>query len=121
MPQDEGLLFEMDGFAGRTIGNLLDWSSNPNILEIKFEDLLENYDEKWLAVFTHLGFKGKHLQRVSNFAKNHDLSRMSKDQISKDKHISTGKLTKWNEYFNDNVTQEYQNRFGNAHEKLGYD
>ena len=121
MPQDEGLVFEMDGFAGRTIGDLLGWDSNPNILEIKFEELLADYDEKWLAVFTHLGFGGKHLQRVSNFAKNHDLSRMSKDQISKDKHISTGKLTKWDEYFNDNISHEYQNRFGDAHGKLGYD
>ena len=121
MSQDDGLIFEMDGFAGRTIADLLNWNSNPNILDVKFEDLLADYDEKWRTIFIHLGFEGKHLERVSNFAKRHDLSRMSTDQIAKDKHISTGKLTKWKEYFNENIDAEYRKRFGDAHTKLDYD
>ena len=35
--QDDGLIFEMDGFAGRTIGDLSKWAGNETILEMKFE------------------------------------------------------------------------------------
>ena len=120
LSQDEGLVFEMDGFAGRTIVDLLNWRENSKVLDIKFEDLLSEYDEKWRTIFTHLGFNGKHLRRASNFAKKHDLSRMSKDQIAKNKHISTGKITKWKGYFNKNIEEEYEKRFIDAHKKLGY-
>jgi len=121
LDQDDGLIFEMDGFAGRTIRDLANWPGNENILEMKFEQIIEQYDNTWEGIFSHLGFTGKHLARVCKIAKSHDMNRMSEKRISKDKHISTGKLKKWKEYFSKEVQQAYTERFENIHLELNYE
>ena len=47
--------------------------------------------------------------------------RMREDQIASNPHISPGKLRKWEEYFSIRVMEAYEERFGNAHLKLGYE
>ena len=119
--QDDGLIFEMDGFAGRTIGDLSKWVGNETILEMKFEKIIEQYDNSWKDIFSHLGFSGKQLIRACRIAKAHDMNKMSEKEIAKDKHISTGKLRKWKDYFSEEVYQAYTERFENIHLKLDYE
>ena len=121
LTQDDGLIFEMDGYAGRTIFCMRDWSTNEQILEVRFEEITTNYDEMWMRIFTHLGFENKELAKAMDIAKKHDMGRMSRDQISQNKHISTGKISKWKEYFSENVAREYSEKFNDVHKDIGYD
>lgn len=121
LSQEEGLIFEMNGFAGRTIEGMVSWSTNQRVIEAKFEDITTEYDQMWIRIFSHLGFEGKALDRAMSIAKKHDIGRMSSDQISQNKHISTGKISKWKEFFSDEVAEKYSEHFGDAHKSLGYD
>ena len=119
--QNEGLIFEMEGFAGRTISDMINWKRNENIIESKFEEIIANYDDVWEGIFTHMGFSNENLKLAIEIARRHDLSRMTEDQIAKDSHISTGKITKWKDFFSQDVEKEYTERFGNCHLSLGYE
>lgn len=121
LSQDDGLIFEMNGFAGRTIEGMTDWSTNQRIIEAKFEDITTEYDQMWGRIFSHLGFDGKALLRAMEIARKHDIGRMSSNQISQNKHISTGKISKWKEFFSDEVAEKYSEKFDDAHKSLGYD
>ena len=111
----------MNGFAGRTIEGMVSWSTNQRVIEAKFEDITTEYDQMWNRIFSHLGFEGKALDRAMAIARKHDIGRMSSDQISQNKHISTGKISKWKEFFSDEVAEKYSENFGDAHKSLGYD
>ena len=121
LSQEKGLIFEMNGFAGRTIEGMKSWSTNQRVIEVKFEDITTEYDQMWIRIFSHLGFEGKALDRAMAIARKHDIGRMSSDQISQNKHISTGKISKWKEFFSDEVAEKYSESFGDAHKSLGYD
>ena len=121
LSQDDGLIFEMNGYSKRTINCMRDWKSQEQIIEVKFEDIASDYDELWMRIFAHLGFEDKALTTAMNIAKKHDIGRMSSGQISQNKHISTGKISKWKEYFSEDVTNEYSKKFEDVHKEMGYD
>lgn len=121
LSQDDGLIFEMNGFAGRTIDCMREWLPQDQILEVKFEAITIDYDEMWMRIFTHLGFEGLALTKAMNIAKQHDIGRMTSGQISQNKHISTGKISKWKEFFSENVANEYSKKFNDVHKELGYE
>ena len=114
------MIFEMDGYAGRTIRHMANWKKRDHIVEVKMEDISSNYEKSWYLILSHLGFYGKNLDYAVQLALKHDMGRMSSSEITSHKHISTGKLTKWDTYFTEKVRQEYENRFGDIHKALGY-
>ena len=60
---------------------MINWKKNENTLEVKFEDVIANYDNMWKEIFLHLGFSNNNLKIALEIAKKHDLGRMSKKQI----------------------------------------
>ena len=119
--QDDGLIFEMNGFAGRTIDCMTNWTGNEQIIEVKFEEITTQYDKMWKGIFTHLGFTDKAMEKAMSIARKHDIGRMSGDEIKQNKHISTGKISKWKDFFSEAVEKEYSEKFNDAHQKLGYE
>ena len=119
--QDEGLIFEMDGFARITIDEMVGWKERDNVLTIKMEDLVADFDGSFEKLFHWIGIPETSIPTCLEIAKGHDMNRMREDQIASNPHISTGKLRKWEEYFSSQVMDAYEERFGNAHLKLGYE
>ena len=55
----DGLMLELE-FCGQIFQSILDWNyEHPDILEIRFEQLIANPRETFLAVFEHLGIQMK--------------------------------------------------------------
>ncbi len=121
LEQDEGLIFEMDGFARITIDEMVSWKERDNVMTIKMEDLVGEFDESFEKMFRWLGIPDPSIQTCLEIARRHDLNRMGDEQIASNPHISTGKLRKWEEYFSSQVLEAYEERFGDAHLKLGYE
>ena len=121
LEQDEGLIFEMDGFARITIDEMVSWKERDNVSTIKMEDLVGEFDESFEKLFRWLGIPDPSIQTCLEIARRHDLNRMGDEQIASNPHISTGKLRKWEEYFSSQVLEAYEERFGDAHLKLGYE
>ena len=111
----------MDGFARITIDEMVGWKERDNVLTIKMEDLVADFDGSFEKLFHWIGIPETSIPTCLEIAKGHDMNRMREDQIASNPHISTGKLRKWEEYFSSQVMDAYEERFGNAHLKLGYE
>ena len=121
LEQDDGLIFEMDGFARITIDEMVGWKERENVLTIKMEDMVADFDGSFEKLFKWIGIPDASIPICLEIARGHDMNRMREDQIASNPHISTGKLRKWEENFSSKVTTAYEERFGNAHLKLGYE
>ena len=121
LDKEAGIVFEMDGYAGVTINTMLDWKERSEILTIKMEDIVADFDVVFERIFRWVKFEEKVIKEELVWAQAQDLNRMSVRDIKENSHISTGKLTKWKEFFTPEIIEEYTNRFGDAHCILGYD
>jgi hypothetical protein len=119
--KEEGLIFEMDGFAKITIDEMISWKENEAVLTIKMEDLIADFDRQFEKIFRWFGIGEVDIAACLEIAVAHDMNRMEEREIASNPHISTGKLKKWEEYFTPNVWQAYKERFADAHTKLGYE
>ncbi|MED5231888.1 MAG: sulfotransferase domain-containing protein [Candidatus Thermoplasmatota archaeon] len=120
LSKEDGLIFEMDGFAKITIDEMISWKDNDNVLTIKMEDLVGDFDGQFEKMFRWVGIDNRDIANCLEVAIAHDMNRMGDDQIASNPHISTGKLRKWEEFFTPDVSRAYQERFVDAHTKLGY-
>ena len=121
LDREGGLIFEMDGFAKITIDEMISWEQKDSVLTIKMEDLIGDFDGQFEKIFRWLEIDDEYIAGCLEIAVAHDMNRMGDEQIASNPHISTGKLRKWEEYFTPNVSKAYQERFADAHEKLGYE
>jgi len=122
MSQTDGLLFEIEHYGAWTVDGMRAWSyDTESILEVKFEQVMENYDASFREIFEHLGFSGALLDSALSIAARHDLGRKSDREIEKMAHVSAKKTSKWREYFEEVHKQAFLERFGDVLVKLGYE
>ena len=119
--QDEGILFEMNHYGKWTIEDMLKWDfEKANCLELKFEDVMTNYDEEMMKVFAHCNFNEEQLKVAKAFADKEDMNKMSKKDIEKNPHISSAKTKKWERYFNAEHIKFFNDNFAEVLKKYNY-
>ena len=119
--EEDAILFEMNHYAKWVIDDMLKWDySNSNCKELKFETLMNNFDQEIESVFEYCNFDAKQMLVAKKIAKKEDLSKMSKTQISKNPHISSNKTNKWKQYFTKNISTQFQNQYKGVLDKLNY-
>jgi hypothetical protein len=122
MNQRDGLLFEINHYGGWTVENMVDWDyGNSNILEVKFEDMMKNYDQTFQNIFSHIGLSPSQHAIARDIAAKHDLGRKSEKEINNMKHVSSRESSKWQEYFEDVHKQVFQDKFGDILVRLNYE
>ena len=117
---DDKLLFEMENFAQINMANITKWCYNdPNFLEIKYEDLIIDYDMLLFhKIFSHLGFSGEVIPDVLQIAfKNSLFSGRLRDSG----HIRSGSVNQWKNHFKQSHRVRFQELFGNVLIRLGYE
>ena len=120
--ETQGLLFEMRHCGMWTIKSMMDWDyRNPKVMEIKFEELMTNFDTTFKKIFEHLNFSNYQTSKSLKIASQHDLNRMTEEQLKKNSHISSRKTTKWRKYFKDVHKKEFKKLFGNDLIQLCYE
>ena len=122
MSQQQGLMFEMNNYGAWTIESMQEWDYGlTNILEIKFENLMNSYDDTFRRIFKHIRFSKSESDVGLNIAAQHDLGRRSPEEIDKMPHVSSARATKWKEYFEIQHKEAFLDRFGDVLVKLGYE
>jgi len=122
LPQNEGILFEMDRYAGWTIQSMASWNyGHPSILELRFEDLMAHYDDNFRRIFQSIGMLDDDIEVALKLAAAHDLSRKDDETIRRMKHVSSPQPQKWRKYFDDELKTAFRKRFGNILIDLGYE
>lgn len=119
---EEGIIFEMTHYAGWTIEEMLKWDyGDLRFLEIKFEDIIKNYDLTFEKILDWCGFTDRErdaiLRKISRF----DIARMSDKQISVNDHIHGRETGKWRQHFSPRHKKIFKELFGDAVVVLGYE
>ena len=112
----------MNNYGTWTVENLQAWNYlQPNILEVQFDAVMNNFDHWFLEIFKHLSFSPRQTKEAIKLARKHDLGRKSNKEIEKMKHVSSKNSSKWQEYFEDCHKEKFKSNFGNILIDLGYE
>jgi hypothetical protein len=112
----------MENYGAWTVNSINEWDFNrKEILEIKFESLIDDYDSTFIKIFKHIGLSEEDIDMCMNIAVRHDLGRKSEDEIKTMPHVSSQKLSKWPDYFDDVHKELFKEKFGDILIRLGYE
>ena len=122
LPQRDGLLFEMDHYAAWTIEDMRGWDyAREEVLEVKYEDLMAEYDAGFRYIFSWFGLSASQRDAALEIAAGHDLGRKSQDEIRQMSHVSIGETSKWRSYFEPQHKDAFVARFGEILVDFGYE
>ena len=121
LEEEEAIIFEMNHYGKWTIEDMLKWDfEKANCLELKFEDVMSNYDDEMMKIFKHCNFSSSQIKAAKYFADKEDLNKMSKKDIEKHPHISSVKTKKWERYFTEKLKQYFDTHFSEVLKKYNY-
>ena len=122
LSQDDGLLFEMERYGRWTTEEMLRWKGSPNVaLEVRFEDIMQDFEGTFKDIFTYIGLSSKQVESSVVIASAEDINRMSDKEIELNKHISSRNTSKWMGYFTQEHKDAFVLQFGDALQRLGYE
>ena len=127
---EDGFIFEMknDFFlesSKNTIMDIYNWNyTKTNFLELKYENLMEDFDGTLTNMFKHFGMHEKKIKKMLKICQEYNLRKNKDSNIQKNIHVTNKNidLNKWKKYFN---TKKIYNNFieiypNDIFEKLGY-
>ncbi len=101
---------------------MLSWDySRRNMLEVRFETVMSEFDATFKKLFESFGFSAQELSKASRIAAKEDLGRMTDKQTQAMEHVSSRGTTKWKKYFGEVHKETFKHRFGDALVRLGYE
>jgi hypothetical protein len=128
--EKDGIYFEMKNSlflesSRNTIMDIYNWNYNmPNFLEIKYEDLMKNFNETLTKMFRHYGFTSSMISTALKIAEKHNINIKDRAVLNNDNHITNKSLDldKWKTYFNNS---DMKHKFfevypSNIFNKIGY-
>lgn len=104
---EDGMTFEMKNdlyteSSKNTIMDIYNWDyRRPNFLELKFEDLMTNYDGTLANMFKHYGFTRQMIDKSLELAAKYNLRNKTVEDLKDNKHVTNKNLDldKWKGYF----------------------
>jgi len=121
LEEEDAIIFEMNHYGKWTIEDMLKWDfEKANCLELKFEDVMSNYDDEMMKIFKHCNFSPAQIKMAKHFADKEDLNKMSKKDIEKHPHISSVKTKKWERYFTEKLQRYFDTHFSEVLKKYNY-
>ena len=117
---EEKLFFEMDNCASWTIDKIAEWNyQQKDMYEVKYENLVMDQN---LFIFHHifhfLGFTENILLDCLYVAYENSLF---SGKVSPTKHIRSGKIQQWKNFFNREHKSKFKAKFGDLLIQLGYE
>lgn len=109
LKEKDGIYFEMKNQLYResswnTIMDIYRWNYKmSNFLEIKYEDLMLDFNEILTRMFKHYGFTSTMIATALKIAANHNIYNMDHKHLESDSHITNKSLDldKWKQFFRD--------------------
>lgn len=124
LSNDEALFFEMDECANFTIKNIKNWNyNNPNILEIRYEDLIVDTYNIFYKIFNHIGINPIYYPICYEIVYNTSIFKTGRNygEIENESHIRSGKIGQWKTYFSSEHKKYFLNKFDDILIQLGYE
>jgi hypothetical protein len=120
--QESGLQFELEGYTGNILNTMRCWALRgfSEILQIKLEDIISNFDENMALIFRHFGFSEEDRKAAIEVARTEDINRMSESEIAANTHIYSKKMSKWQEFLTPRQVRNFERLYGDLITDLGY-
>lgn len=130
LSKENGIIFEMKNklyveSSRNTIMDIYYWDYfMPNFLELKYEDLMIDFNGVLKNMFKHYGFTREMIVIALEIAKPHNLRNKTENDLKKNGHITNKDidLYKWKEYFlSDAIISKFLKTYPNdLFDKIGY-
>jgi hypothetical protein len=119
--EEDGYLLELD-LRGNLFQEMYDWDyTNPNMLELKYENIFGNEVEEFRKVLIHYGFNNSTVNKTLKFVEKHSFDKLKKKgSAGKNKHANIGKSNQWKEILPNNIKNKINSEWGHLITKLGY-
>ena len=103
---------------------MLEWDySNPNFVELKYEDLIQREDELFPKAFRKYGFDDWAIERCMEVVARYNFGKISGRNLGKIKersHLRSGQTGQWTGHLTDDHLSYFEQLYGNALKELGY-
>lgn len=115
LPVEDGLLAELE-FRRAHLESMAGWpTTHPNILVLRYEDVLGREEETFSEMFEHYGFSA--LERATGmfFVRRHALRRTASDP-----HVRNPSAGQWRKHFTPKVSNVFNSQYAALIGQLGY-
>lgn len=130
LTKEQGIIFEMKNdlyveSSFNTITDIYKWDYYmTNFLEVKYEDLMTDFEGVLKNMFKHYGFTKEMIIIALELAKPHNIRNKSEEELKRNSHITNKSidLEKWREYFtNEKIVKQFLKIYPkDIFEKIGY-
>jgi hypothetical protein len=123
--QEMGILAEIDKFADFGLGHMANWNyTNPDFLELRYEDMIRDEEGQFSHLFTHYGFDAAAVERSVEITKRFSFEQQTKRKIGEvqaGSHLRSGRPGEWRKVLTDRQKARCKEVFGDVLIKLGYE
>jgi hypothetical protein len=118
----EGLLFELAHYCAWTLEDIRESQiDDAKILEVRFEDLMDDFENWMQKVFEHCKLTGEERKFAELESSKENLKKMSDRDLRKNTHIASKRTSKWKEYFDEGLKEKFENLYGDIIRRYGYE
>lgn len=119
LSKEEGLIEEMREMAF-WFNHMADWNyDDPNIYEIRYEEILQDEERIMGELFEHYGFTPDAVETSRRIAQRYTFKRMAGSGARS--HLRSGRTGEWQEHFDEVHRSTFKELFPGVLEKLGYE
>jgi hypothetical protein len=119
MNPHDGLLTEIERCTGSEFKSMGNWDySQPDFLELRYEDVLDDEAAAFGRLFRHYGFKDTECEASVQKARSFSLDVVRAD---KDAHVRSGRPGEWRDAFEPEHIAKFKELTGNLLVQLGYE
>jgi hypothetical protein len=119
--QVEGLAFELAGYTGNTLDAMRRWRALPEVIDVKLEDLGNDFDGTMRLVFRHFGLDDGQCEVAVAAAAAEDVARMDDAALAGRTHIHSRELSKWRRVLSAAQIDGFEARYADLISGLGYE
>lgn len=120
LDRTDGLLVEMRRLEP-LCAQLEAWDfDDPRILELHFEEMMEDGERLFVEMFRWWGFDDEHAERAAEIAMSRHISRI-KGRGNTDRHLRSGRAQQWVAEFEPVHIEAAKERFGGLLVRMGYE
>ena len=124
LDQEQGLIREVERFAP-SFQQMAEWDyQNPDMMELRYEELLVDDGPIYRRLFRHYGFHDEAVDLGVRIARQSGFEARAKRQVGtvQEKSVMrSGKPGQWRDYFTDDVKNRFKELAGNVLITLGYE
>ncbi|MCU0533213.1 MAG: sulfotransferase domain-containing protein [Hydrococcus sp. Prado102] len=125
LDRENGIIAEIERFAGFDFKHMIKWNyENPQIIEIKYEDIIQNEQKIFYEIFKHYGFSEDTIKVSLKIAEKYSFKNVAKrntGEINNKSHLRSGRSGEWKDYFKEDHKIFFKQILGDALIRLGYE